>query len=248
VVGGHRLTAGRRRAGGVLAAPWPGQGRRGRCGRGPGARSPERLACGCARAARARARTCGPAQPDGPGRGGDGGGQAGLGDDGQVTWGSGHRRPDTQVRDAFPGRSARWVPPERIVGDQLIQRRQVVRRGRRQGLHRSVPARPDSGRFRAEEQLKVHAATVTPPRSPTHWFGTLLMHERMLLLVDDRGPSASWTTVQDRRAGARPGPATRRGHGVGRRRAPHWRVADDRQVSSTSGSAHVPSNSGAVGL
>ena len=76
--------------------------------------------------------------PDVPGGLRDGGGPAGFGDDGQVARGSGHGRPDAQVRNAFPGQAPSSVPPERVVNDQISERRQVVRGRGRQGFHRPV--------------------------------------------------------------------------------------------------------------
>ena len=75
--------------------------------------------------------------PDAPSGLGDGRCEAGLGDDGQVARRRGRGRPDTHVRDAFPGQASRRVPPERVVKHQLSQRRQAVRRGGRQRFHPS---------------------------------------------------------------------------------------------------------------
>jgi hypothetical protein len=63
---------------------------------------------------------------------------AGLGDDGQVAGLRTRGKPRTQVRDTLPGRIAERVAPERLVGDQIPDRRQVIRRGGRQGLHRPI--------------------------------------------------------------------------------------------------------------
>ena len=46
----------------------------------------------------------------------------------------------TQVDDTLPGLGGRQVTPERLVGDQLAERRQVRRRGRRQDFHRTILA------------------------------------------------------------------------------------------------------------
>ena len=47
------------------------------------------------------------------------------------------RSVDAQVGGTRPGRGGRRVTPGRLVGDQLAERRQVRRRGRRQDLHRN---------------------------------------------------------------------------------------------------------------
>jgi len=54
---------------------------------------------------------------------------SGLGDDGQAARGSGGGHPDAQVGHAFSGRGGGGVAPERVVGDQLAERRQVRKRG-----------------------------------------------------------------------------------------------------------------------
>ena len=68
--------------------------------------------------------------------GSDGGDASGLGYHGQIARRNSSGHPDAQVRDAFPGQ-ARRVPPEQAVNDQLAERRQVRRRGRRQDFHRN---------------------------------------------------------------------------------------------------------------
>jgi cbb3-type cytochrome oxidase subunit 3 len=62
---------------------------------------------------------------------------AGLGERGQVAGLRTRSQPDTQMSNALPGQADR-VPPERLVGDHLPERRQVIRRGRRQAFHYSV--------------------------------------------------------------------------------------------------------------
>jgi len=76
--------------------------------------------------------------PDMPGRLGDGGCQAGLGDHGQIARRRADGQPHAQMRNLFPARAARPIPPERLVGDQVPERRQVIRGGGRQAVHRSV--------------------------------------------------------------------------------------------------------------
>ena len=69
--------------------------------------------------------------PDLPGRLGDRGRRAGLGDHGQVAGLTTGRQPHPEVSNTLPGGADR-VPPERFVGDQLTERRQAIRRGWRQ--------------------------------------------------------------------------------------------------------------------
>jgi hypothetical protein len=69
--------------------------------------------------------------PDLPGRFGDRGCRAGLGDRGQVAGFRIGRQPHPQVCGTFPGRAGP-VAPERVVGDQRPERRQVIRRGWRE--------------------------------------------------------------------------------------------------------------------
>jgi hypothetical protein len=69
--------------------------------------------------------------PDLPGRLGDRGRWAGLGDHGQVAGLTTGRQPHPEVSNTLPGRADR-VLPERFVGDQLTERRQAIRRGWRQ--------------------------------------------------------------------------------------------------------------------
>jgi len=66
-----------------------------------------------------------------PGSFGDRGCRAGLGDRGQVAGLRIGRQPYPQVSSTFPGRAGR-VAPERFAGDQLAERRQVIRRGWRE--------------------------------------------------------------------------------------------------------------------
>jgi hypothetical protein len=70
--------------------------------------------------------------PDLPGRLGDRGRRAGLGDDGQVAGLRTGRQPDPEVSNTLPACGAGRVAPERFVGDQLTERRQAIRRGWRQ--------------------------------------------------------------------------------------------------------------------
>ena len=71
--------------------------------------------------------------PDVPGGLGDLGCGAGLGDRGQVAGLRTCGQPHTEMSDALPGRAGP-IPPERLVGDQLAERRQAVRRCGRQNL------------------------------------------------------------------------------------------------------------------
>ena len=93
---------------------------------------------GGARAARGRARICEPGRPDPPGRFSDGGDAASLGDSSQVTRGSSRSGPDTQVPGPFPRQAPRRVLPERVVNEQLAQRRKISRGGGRQSFHQWI--------------------------------------------------------------------------------------------------------------
>ena len=69
--------------------------------------------------------------PDLPGRLGDRGRRAGMGDHGQVARLRTRRQPHPEVSDTLPGRADR-VAPKWFVGDQLTERRQAIRRCWRQ--------------------------------------------------------------------------------------------------------------------
>src|SRR2546429_298495 len=71
------------------------------------------------------------AGPDPPGRFSDGGEVASLSDNSQVSRRSSRGGPDTQVPGPFPRR----VLPERVINEQLAQRRKVIRGGGRQSFH-----------------------------------------------------------------------------------------------------------------
>jgi hypothetical protein len=76
------------------------------------------------------------AGPDPPGRFSDGGEAASLSDDSQVTRRSSRSGSGTQVPGPFPRQAPRRVLPERVINEQLAQRRKVSRGGGRQSFHR----------------------------------------------------------------------------------------------------------------
>jgi hypothetical protein len=45
------------------------------------------------------------------------------------------------VPDPFPRQAPLRVPPERVINNQLTERRQVIRKGGREGFYRQVLAR-----------------------------------------------------------------------------------------------------------
>jgi len=70
--------------------------------------------------------------PDLPGGLGDGRGRPGFGDDGQVARLRPCGQPHAQMGNTLAGHRGRGIAPERVVGDQLAERRQVSGEGRRQ--------------------------------------------------------------------------------------------------------------------
>ena len=67
------------------------------------------------------------AGPDPPGRFSDGDDAASLSDNSQVTRRSSPGGLHTQVPDPFPYQAPRRVLPERVINEQLAQRRKVIR-------------------------------------------------------------------------------------------------------------------------
>ena len=76
------------------------------------------------------------AGPDPPGRFSDRCGAAGLSDNSQVTRRSSRSGLDTQVPGPVPRQAPRRVLPERVINEQLAQRRKISRGGGRQSFHR----------------------------------------------------------------------------------------------------------------
>ena len=76
--------------------------------------------------------------PDMPGRLGDAGCRAGLGDHGQVARLRADSQPHAQMPNVFPARACRRIPPERFIGDQFPELRQVIHGGGRQAINYSV--------------------------------------------------------------------------------------------------------------
>ena len=70
--------------------------------------------------------------PDLPGGLGDGRGRAGFGDDGQVARLRPCGQPHAQMGNSLTGHRGRGITPERVVSDQLAERRQVSGEGGRQ--------------------------------------------------------------------------------------------------------------------
>jgi hypothetical protein len=70
--------------------------------------------------------------PDSPGGLSDGRGRAGFGDDGQVARLRPCGQPHAQMGNTLAGHRGRGIAPERVVGDQLAERRQVSGEGGRQ--------------------------------------------------------------------------------------------------------------------
>jgi hypothetical protein len=69
--------------------------------------------------------------PDMPGRFGDGGCRTRLGDHGQVARLRAGGQPYAQMRNLFRVQACRRIPPERFVGDQVPELRQVIYGGGR---------------------------------------------------------------------------------------------------------------------
>ena len=95
--------------------------------------------------------------PDLPGRFGDRGRRAGLGDNGQVAGLATGRQPHPEVSNALPVGGADRVPPERFVGDELTERRQAIWRGWSQGLHRPFNSMWRDANGERQESTEYHS-------------------------------------------------------------------------------------------
>ena len=75
------------------------------------------------------------ADPDPPGRFSDGGDAASLGDNSQVTRGSGRSAQTRRCPVPSRARPHAGVLPERVINEQLAKWRKVIRGGGRQSFH-----------------------------------------------------------------------------------------------------------------